>query len=176
MKKWFISVLLGKLLLMTSMLCLAQQNPVRELENAALTRVEADAYLTAKPLGFTRVADLNGYPSPRQVLRWSTSLKLNIPQYNRTVMNYKRMRKYAIQYGREIVRKEQLLDSLFQRDVINVRQMERLVREIAELEGKLRAVHLKARIAQKHFLDDEQLLHYAELEKNQMGEMLAFDE
>jgi len=52
------------------------------------------------------------------------------------------MRERAIQLGKQIVQKERELDQLFKTESINKESLEKLVREIAVLQGELRLVHL----------------------------------
>jgi hypothetical protein len=52
------------------------------------------------------------------------------------------MRERAIQLGKQIIQKERELDQLFETESINEESLEKLVGELAVLQGELRLVHL----------------------------------
>lgn len=149
---------------------------VRELYNTSLSREEVDAYLTGKPFGLDKVAELNDYPSPEIVLNMRTILRLSVPQFNRTRMLHKKLRKYTRLKGRQIVRKEEELDKLFRENSIDSISLQKLVKDIALLKGELRLIHLKTRVAQREFLSDHQLYIYARQVEVDNQPMFASDE
>lgn len=155
----------------------ADNIPLVPVENTALTKEEVDAYLTGKSLGMARVAEMNHFPSPRRVLKMKEALVLDNPQKNRTILLNKKMRKYAIRAGRQIVQKEKLLNEIFKQDNIDELALKKLVKEIAALKGELRFIHLQAHIAQRNFLTEDQIAVYSGRSKTTpLPTAYAFDE
>jgi len=66
----------------------------------------------------------------------------------------------AVRLGKDLIEKESLLDSHFSTGKISEAEVEKLVAEISTVSSKLRAVHLKAHVAQKKLLTSEQVTRY----------------
>ena len=70
------------------------------------------------------------------------------------------MRTEAVRLGTHLIARERQLDILFAAGTIAEAQVEQLVTEIATIHGQLRAVHLRAHLAQRAILTPDQLHRY----------------
>jgi Spy/CpxP family protein refolding chaperone len=126
----------------------------------ALSEDEIQAYLSGSGMGFAKAAELNRYPGPRHVLDLADRLALSDDQRRKTERIFESMRAEAVRLGGELVARERELDSLFAAGTISSGALERLVVELGSLQGRLRAVHLRAHLAQREVLTPEQRRRY----------------
>jgi hypothetical protein len=110
--------------------------------------------------GLAKAAELNHYPGPRHVLELAGQLQLSDEQRGRTQGIFEEMKSQATSLGKQFVEKEQLLDSRFAEGTISDAEVEQLVTEISVIQGKLRAVHLRAHLAQRAVLTQDQIRLY----------------
>src|SRR5919106_102480 len=110
---------------------------------------EVQAYLSGEGMGFAKAAELNHYPGPRHVLDLADKLQLSSEQRGKTQAIFNRMKSEAVDLGKQVVEKEALLDSRFAGGTISEAELKQLLAEIADLQGKLRATHLRAHLAQR---------------------------
>ena len=108
-----------------------------------------------------KTAELNHYPGPRHVLELADQLQLSNEQRRRTQAILGAMKSNAMSLGKQLVEKEQLLDLRFAEGSVSDAELEQLVTEIAAIQGKLRAVHLRAHLAQRAVLTQDQIRIYA---------------
>lgn len=176
MKFRFCSCLIYTLVFISHAALASHSEGESNLEGTSLTREEVNAYLTADSLDLGKVADINHFPNPKKVLKIKNLLNLNRVQNNRSTISYKLMRKYAIKTGRKIVLKERQLNNLFQQPNVDLGAVKKLVNEIAILKGKLRFIHLRARVNQKSYLTNEQITTYLLNKNTETPVLYAFDE
>ena len=129
-------------------------------EIKALSREELGGYLSGDGMGFAKTAELNHYPGPRHVLELAGQLQLSGEQRKKTQAIFDEMKSKAMSLGKQLVEKEQLLDSRFAEGTITDAELEQLVTEISVIQGKLRAVHLRAHLAQRVVLTQDQIRIY----------------
>jgi Spy/CpxP family protein refolding chaperone len=129
-------------------------------EIKALSRDEIIAYLSGDGMGFAKAAELNHYPGPKHVLQLADQLQLSEEQRRRTQAIFEDMSSKAINFGKQLVEKEQLLDSRFVATNISDAELGQLVTEISVLQGKIRAAHLQAHLAERAVLTADQLMRY----------------
>jgi Spy/CpxP family protein refolding chaperone len=129
-------------------------------EIKALSREEVDGYVSGDGMGFAKTAELNHYPGPRHVLDLADQLLLSDEQRKRTKAIFETMKSQAVSLGKQLVEKEYRLDSRFAERTISDAELEQLVTEISVIQGKLRAVHLRAHLAQRVVLTPDQVEHY----------------
>ncbi len=139
-------------------------------EIKAFSKGEIDGYLSGDGMGFAKAAELNHYPGPRHVLDLADQLQLSGEQRKRTQVIFESMKSQAVSLGKQLVEKEQLLDSHFAKGTISAAELEKLVTESSVIHGKLRAVHLRAHLAQRVVLTQDQIRHYAGLRGYQQPE------
>ena len=141
-------------------------------EIKALSKDEIAGYLSGDGMGFATTAELNHYPGPRHVLELAEKLQLSAEQHKRTQAIFESMKSQAMSLGKQLVDKEQLLDSRFAEGTITDAELEQLLTEIATIRGKLRAVHLLAHLAQRAVLTQDQVTLYDSLRGYQQPEAL----
>lgn len=136
---------------------------MRDREIKALSQDEIDGLLTGEGMGYALPAELNGYPGPRHVLDLAGELALTDRQRNEVQDVFGRMRAAAVDLGERLVAVERALERAFVSDEATPDRVDRLTREAADLEGRLRAVHLGAHVETKDLLTDEQVEAYERL-------------
>ena len=125
-------------------------------EIKALSKEEVDGYLSRDGMGLAKAAELNHYPGPKHVLDLAKQLNLSDEQQTKTQTIFDRMKSNAVNLGKQLVEKERLLDTRFADGTISNDELEQLLAEISELQGKVRAVHL----AEKLLLTPDQISRY----------------
>jgi hypothetical protein len=159
--KWF---LIATLLICTAVASAAEiSSPyagqeTREIK--ALSRDEINGYLSGDGMAFAKAAELNHYPGPKHVLELAHQLQLSEEQRRRSQMIFEGMKSKAVSLGKQLVEKEQLLDSRFVAANISDAELVQLITEISVLHGKIRAVHLQAHLAERAVLSADQLRRY----------------
>jgi hypothetical protein len=129
-------------------------------EIKALSRGEINGYLSGDGMSFAKAAELNHYPGPKHVLALADELQLSEEQRRRSQKVFDDMKTKAVSLGKQLVEKEQLLDSRFAVANISEAELLRLVTEISVLHGNIRAVHLQAHLAERAVLSADQLMRY----------------
>lgn len=135
----------------------------QQREIKALSPTELDGLLQGEGLGLAKSAELNGLPGPKHVLELADQLALTDDQRSGVEAIHGEMRREAIRIGREVVRRERDLDRRFAHGTVTAAEVEEATAAIAELMGRLRAVHLKAHLATDEVLTDEQVRRYQHL-------------
>jgi hypothetical protein len=129
-------------------------------EIKTLSKEEVDAYLTGDGMAFAKAGELNHYPGPKHVLDLADQLQLSDEQRRRTQALFEEMKFNAVSLGKQLVDKEHLLDSHFAEGTISDTELDQLVTDISIIQGKLRAAHLRAHLAQRIVLTRDQIRHY----------------
>lgn len=129
----------------------------------ALSAEQIEAYRAGRGMGYARAAELNRYPGPRHVLDLAEQLALSESQRARTQALYDDMHRQATALGETLIAREAALDQAFVDGTIDPASLERLVTEIASLEGRIRYTHLVTHLQQRQILSDEQVRHYDRL-------------
>jgi len=132
-------------------------------EIKALSEADVRAYLDGTGMGMARAAELNQYPGPRHVLDNAETLKLSPAQRVAIDAVHQRMKAAAAPLGRQVVDVERRLDALFARREATADAIERLTREAADLQGRLRTVHLRAHVEVRPLLTPDQIMQYVGL-------------
>jgi Spy/CpxP family protein refolding chaperone len=129
----------------------------------ALSDEDITALLKGDGMGFAKAAELNGYPGPKHVLDIAGQLKLTPDQHQQIQTIFDRMSAAAKPLGAELVEQERVLDQLFQQGNITPDRLAQEIAAIAELQGRLRAVHLSAHLETRALLSAEQIALYEQL-------------
>jgi Spy/CpxP family protein refolding chaperone len=132
-------------------------------EIKALSADELKAYREGTGMGLAKPAELNHYPGPRHVLDLSTELSLTATQTADLKAIFDRMHTAAVALGEQIVAKEKALDQAFASGLIDEEKLRDLTAQIASLQAKLRAAHLKAHVETKSILTAQQVARYDSL-------------
>jgi Spy/CpxP family protein refolding chaperone len=129
----------------------------------ALSDDDIAALLKGDGMGFAKAAELNGYPGPKHVLDLAQQLKLTEAQRQQVQAIFDRMSAAAKPLGAELVERERLLDQLFQKGEITPDRLAAEMTAIAELQGRLRSVHLSAHLETRVLLNPDQIALYEQL-------------
>lgn len=129
-------------------------------EIKSLSERQLTGYREGQGMGYAKAAELNHYPGPRHVLDLADRLDLDTDQAERVEAIFEEMNSSAVSLGKEIVSQEAELNSLFAAGSIDVKTLGTLLSQIAELEGRLRFVHLAAHLKTRAVLSDRQVQQY----------------
>jgi Spy/CpxP family protein refolding chaperone len=132
-------------------------------EIKALSAEEVEGYLNGDGLGMALPAELNGYPGPRHALELAEELELGEKQVTAVRRIHDSMKARAVELGTQIVQLERRLDQEFAKGSITFAVLESLTDEIAQLQGRLRAAHLRAHLEMADVLTDAQREEYDRL-------------
>jgi peptidoglycan hydrolase CwlO-like protein len=130
---------------------------------SGLSDEQRTEYVNGEGMGLARPAELNHYPGPRHVLDNADKLQLSADQLAKTQALFQEVHTKAQALGKEIVAKEDELDSLFRDQRADVEKVSSLTSEIARLQGELRALHLSMHIRERAVLSPEQVAKYDSL-------------
>ena len=135
-----------------------EKRSVKALSDQQIADLEA-----GRGMGLALAAELNGYPGPMHVLDLADPLGLTPAQRNETRALFVAMKAEAVALGTRIIAAEGDLDRRFASGAITEPTLLDGVREVAALQGELRAAHLKYHLAVARLLTPQQVAHYAEL-------------
>lgn len=133
----------------------------REIKALSPDRVEG--LRAGAGLGYAMAAELNGHPGPKHVLELADELALTPPQRDAVRASFERMRDDAMALGEAIVEAESTLDRRFAHRHFDETTLAELTATIAELEGRLRFVHLRAHLETDAILAPVQRERYVDL-------------
>lgn len=128
-----------------------------------LSSEQINGYLNGEEMEMARVAELNHYPGPRQILDLAEKLRLSSRQVEQVADIVERIQDEAMRLGRLIVEREEMLNKMFEADTIDQAILDQHVKEIAALQGELRFVHLSANVETRSVMTARQLQRYIEL-------------
>jgi len=131
-------------------------------EIRGLSDQEVSDLREGRGMGRARAAELNGYPGPRHVLDAARAGQLTLtPEQTRAAERlFDGMAREAQRLGDKILREEQGLEGEFRAGRISEADLNGRTLRIAALEGKLRAVHLRAHIAMRAVLSPSEIQQY----------------
>jgi hypothetical protein len=135
-----------------------QARPIKALSDDDLA-----ALRKGEGMGLAKAAELNGYPGPKHVLDLAQQLQLTDAQRRDVQAIFDRMSAAAKPLGGELIVQEQALDQLFAKGEITQDRLAAGTTAIAELQGRLRAVHLSAHLETRALLNGDQLARYEHL-------------
>ena len=114
-------------------------------------------------MGFAKPAELNHYPGPGHVLELATEMELTDEQRSEIEAIHAEMKERAIELGEAIIEAERSLDRRFKHQQIDDETLDAATREIAWLYGALRYAHLRAHLATREVLSEDQVARYDRL-------------
>ena len=163
MKPWVLSLAFVSIVAMP---VLAADAPYAGQQARAIKALSDDdiaALRKGEGMGMAQAAELNGYPGPKHVLDLAQQLQLTDAQRRDVQAIFDRMSAAAKPLGRELIAQEQALDQLFAKGDITPDRLAATTAAIAELQGRLRAVHLSAHLETRALLNAEQVFRYEQL-------------
>lgn len=113
--------------------------------------------------GYALAAELNGYPGPAHALELSDKLSLNADQRASTEKLLAVMKAETKPLGEALIAGEKHLDRLFATKVIDTNSLDTATRDIADVQGRLRAAHLRYHLAMTNVMTAHQIAMYAQL-------------
>jgi hypothetical protein len=129
----------------------------------ALSDDDVAALRKGEGMGMAKAAELNGYPGPVHVLALAAQLGLSEGQRHDVQTVFDRMSTAAKPLGGELIAQEQALDQLFAKGEITPDRLAAATAAIAELQGRLRLVHLSAHLETRALLNADQIARYERL-------------
>ena len=129
----------------------------------ALSDDDIAALRKGEGMGMAKAAELNGYPGPVHVLTLAKQLGLTESQQRDVAAIFARMSAAAKPLGGELIAQEQTLDRLFAKGEITPDRLAAATAAIAELQGRLRSVHLSAHLETRALLNADQIARYQQL-------------
>jgi hypothetical protein len=129
----------------------------------AFSDADVAALRNGADMGMTKVAAMNGYPGPTEVLALADKLGLTATQRQQVTESLDHMTDTAKPLGADLIAHEQALDKLFATATITPEALAEEMAAIGILRGRLRLVHLAAYLETRASLNPEQLALYHEL-------------
>ena len=129
----------------------------------AMSDDDVAALRNGEGMGMAKAAELNGYTGPVHVLALAAPLGLTEAQRRDVQAVFDRMSAAAKPLGGELIAQEQALDQLFAKGEITPDRLAAATAAIAELQGRLRAVHLSAHLETRALLNADQIARYEQL-------------
>jgi hypothetical protein len=135
----------------------------KEREIKSLSDADIEELRNGKGWGLAKVAELNGVPGPAHLLEMKNEIDLSTKQLQEIEDLYKIMKKEAIPLGIELIELERELNEHFADRTITYELLDTLLEKIAQVQKKLRYVHLSTHLKTPHILTPEQLSLYNKL-------------
>jgi hypothetical protein len=132
-------------------------------EIKALAPEDARRLLEGQGMSLALAAELNGYPGPMHVLEHADALALDAGQRERTRALLDAHKAEARSLGAQVVEAERALDRAFAGGAITAEAVAQRTRDIALLQGELRAAHLRTHLQQTALLSPTQIAQYQRL-------------
>lgn len=129
-------------------------------EIKALSETDVKALVNGEGIGLAMAAELNHYPGPRHVLDLGDKLELSNAQKKSIQESFDRMHAQAVELGKQLVEEERVLDKAFASKTVTRSSLEQQTKNIEELRGRLRYVHLAAHIDVRNILTPQQIEAY----------------
>ncbi|GLS37940.1 hypothetical protein GCM10010869_35340 [Mesorhizobium tianshanense] len=129
----------------------------------ALSGEQIADLMAGRGMGLALAAELNFYPGPSHVLELRNALDLTDEQASRTKALLDQMKAETIPLGRRIIEKESELDRLFSERKITSVHLVDMTKAIADVQGELRAAHLRYHLDMAELLTPEQIGRYSQL-------------
>jgi Spy/CpxP family protein refolding chaperone len=114
----------------------------------------------------THIAEVNNYPSPKKVLKFSKNLNLTETQRNQLKAILAEMNRKAAEMGNFLINEETKFNKLFETNKVNEGSLVYYTNKIGLLQGELRNAYLRAHFRTSRLLTVPQLKKYLELTQN----------
>ncbi|WP_163270587.1 hypothetical protein [Chelativorans alearense] len=163
MKK-LIFILSAALLPVSASIASNGEQPYAGLETRqikALSPERIDGLLKGQGLSYALSAELNGLPGPRHVLDMAGKINLDAGQQAKIEAIFARMNAAARELGEALVEAEADLEGAFASGQPSAEDVAEQTARIADIEGRLRAVHLTAHLETDPLLTRHQKRLYA---------------
>jgi Spy/CpxP family protein refolding chaperone len=132
-------------------------------EIKSLTETDIEELKNGKGWGLAKAAELNGVPGPAHLLEMKDEIDLSAKQVRAIEDLYKKMKQEAIPLGLELIELERELNNHFANRTITYELLGVLLERIAQVQKKLRYVHLSTHLKTPNILTPEQIALYNKL-------------
>jgi len=132
-------------------------------EIKSLSETDIEELKNGKGWGLAKAAELNGMPGPAHLLEMKDEIDLSANQARAIEDLYKKMRQEAIPLGLELIELERELNNHFANRTITSEFLGVLLERVAQVQKKLRYVHLLTHLKTPDILRPEQIALYNKL-------------
>jgi hypothetical protein len=132
-------------------------------EIKSLSETDIEELKNGKGWGLAKAAELNGLPGPAHLLEMKEEIHLSAKQIRLIEDLYIKMKKDAIPLGLELIELERELNNHFSNRTITDELLGILLERIAQIQKKLRYVHLSTHLETPNILTPEQIALYNKL-------------
>lgn len=133
------------------------------MNKSGVSDEQRSQYLNGEGMGLAKAAELNHYPGPRHVLDIADKLGLSPDQLAATRALFDDVHTKAQALGKQLLAREDELEALFREQRAETDKVRQLTAEIADLQGRLRALHLTAHVRERALLSAVQVTKYDSL-------------
>jgi hypothetical protein len=132
-------------------------------EIKSLSETDIEELKNGKGWGLAKAAELNGLPGPAHLLEMKEEIHLSATQIRVIEDLFKKMKQEAIPLGLELIDLERELNNHFSNRTITDELLGVLLERIAQIQKKLRYVHLSTHLKTPNILTPEQIALYNKL-------------
>jgi Spy/CpxP family protein refolding chaperone len=132
-------------------------------EIKSLSETDIEELKNGKGWGLAKAAELNGLPGPAHLLEMKDEIELSAKQVRAIEDLYKKMRQEAVPLGLELIELERELNNYFANRTITYELLGVLLERVAQVQKKLRYVHLSTHLKTPNILTPEQIALYNKL-------------
>ena len=132
-------------------------------EIKSLSETDIEELKNGKGWGLAKAAELNGVPGPVHLLEMKDEIDLSAKQVRAIEDLYKKMKQEAIPLGLELIELERELNNHFANRTITYELLGVLLERVAQVQKKLRYVHLSTHLKTPNILTPEQIALYNKL-------------
>ena len=132
-------------------------------EIKSLSETDIEELKNGRGWGLAKAAELNGVPGPVHLLEMKKEIGLNPEQIEKIEILYKRMKRQAIPIGLKLIELERKLNNHFANRTITRKLLHKLLGQIAQIQKRLRYVHLSTHLKTPNILTAKQIDLYNKL-------------
>ena len=129
----------------------------------SLSEADIEELKNGNGWGLAKAAELNGVPGPAHLLEMKDEIDLSAEQVRAIQALYNKMKQDAIPLGLELIELEKELNSHFANRTISYELLGVLLERTAQVQKKLRYVHLATHLKTPNILTPEQIALYNRL-------------
>ena len=132
-------------------------------EIKSLSEADIEELRNGKGWGLAKAAELNGVPGPAHLLEMRNEIDLSAKQVRAIEDLYEKMTQEAIPLGLELIELERELNNHFANRTITYELLGGLLERVAQVQKKLRYVHLSTHLKTPNILTPDQIVLYNKL-------------
>ena len=128
-----------------------------------LSEAEIASLRSGGGMGLARPGEINGYPGPRHVLDLADELSLTPDQRMAVQALFDQMQAEAVALGADFLSRYAVLEESFRSGTATIESLQQQTGEIGQVEGQIRATHLKYHLLTRPLLTPAQVTAYSHL-------------